>query len=80
MIRYVGRAAALSNRAMSVAAEPAPQISNDFEEEFHKNHIPISLFQRVFLGIGSAAVCIMDPTRPEMIACMGETTGIMDAG
>ncbi|KAI4471312.1 ubiquinone biosynthesis protein [Holotrichia oblita] len=76
-LRHVRRAATLINKAMSLSAQPEPQISNDFEEEFQKHHIPISLFQRVFLGIGSAAICIMDPTRPEMIACMGEATGDM---
>ncbi|GJQ71165.1 hypothetical protein Trydic_g1066 [Trypoxylus dichotomus] len=74
-VRYIRRVAALSHKTMSLAAQPEIQVSNDFEEEFNKHHIPINLFQKILLGIGSAVVCITDPTRPEMIACMGEATG-----
>ncbi|KRT86546.1 hypothetical protein AMK59_1219, partial [Oryctes borbonicus] len=74
-MRYLHRAAALTQKAIPLVAQPDIQVPNDFEEEFHKHHIPINLFQKMLLGIGSAAVCITDPTRPEMIACMGEATG-----
>ncbi|XP_022907883.2 ubiquinone biosynthesis protein COQ4 homolog, mitochondrial [Onthophagus taurus] len=60
-----------------LSTQISPQVLNDFEEDFNKHHIPTSTFQKLALGIGSAAVCIMNPRRPEMIACMGESTGYM---
>ncbi|XP_034255505.1 ubiquinone biosynthesis protein COQ4 homolog, mitochondrial [Thrips palmi] len=46
-----------------------------FDSVFASNHIPTSLFQRVFLSIGSAGISITDPSRGDMIATLGETTG-----
>lgn len=75
-LRIIQRTSALANKIIPLSTQqPKTQVSNDFEEEFNKHHISTSLFQKILLGLGSAAVCIMDPTRPEMIACMGEATG-----
>lgn len=57
----------------------ATTTTTDFEEEYQKHHIPINLFQRSLLTIGSAAVSIMDPHRGDMIACLGETTGKLNS-
>ncbi|KAF2899370.1 hypothetical protein ILUMI_06813 [Ignelater luminosus] len=46
-----------------------------FEDDFHKNHIPTNIFQKLALSVGSAAVSLLDPHRGDMIACLGETTG-----
>ena len=41
----------------------------------YPGHIPLSTLQRVLLGAGSAAVCMLRPHRGDMVAVMGETTG-----
>lgn len=46
-----------------------------FDSVFASNHIPTSLFQRTLLSIGSAGISIADPSRGDMIATLGETTG-----
>ncbi|KAK9877163.1 hypothetical protein WA026_016905 [Henosepilachna vigintioctopunctata] len=49
--------------------------NNPYEEDFRKHNIPISLFQRTLLSLGSASMSLLDPYRADMIACLGETTG-----
>lgn len=46
-----------------------------FEEDFLSSHIETTRFQKFLLAAGSAAVSLMDPTRADMIAVMGETAG-----
>ena len=46
-----------------------------FVEDYAKNHIDLSLLQRVLLTAGSATISITNPYRGDMIACLGETTG-----
>ena len=59
-----------------VLAPMTTQISApNFEEDFQKHFIPTNFFQKAALGIGSAAISILNPTRAELIAAMGETTG-----
>ncbi|CAG9856818.1 unnamed protein product [Phyllotreta striolata] len=50
-------------------------VESNFEEEYRKNHIETNLFQKALLSVGAAAASITDPTRADMIACLGETTG-----
>ncbi|XP_021939024.1 ubiquinone biosynthesis protein COQ4 homolog, mitochondrial isoform X2 [Zootermopsis nevadensis] len=55
-------------------------INNDFkrakfEEDFLSSHIETTGFQKFLLTVGSAAVSLLDPTRADMIAVMGETAG-----
>jgi hypothetical protein len=55
-------------------------INNDpnrtkFEEDFLSSHIETTGFQKFLLAVGSAAVSLLDPTRADMIAVMGETAG-----
>ncbi|XP_076352502.1 ubiquinone biosynthesis protein COQ4 homolog 2, mitochondrial-like isoform X2 [Tachypleus tridentatus] len=51
--------------------------SQDNEEILYPGHISTSLFQKVLLGVGSAVVALTNPHRGDMVAVMGETTGIV---
>lgn len=44
-------------------------------DDLYPGHIPTSLFQKVLLSVGSATMSLYDPTRDDMIATLGETTG-----
>ncbi|XP_063986584.1 ubiquinone biosynthesis protein COQ4 homolog, mitochondrial-like [Diachasmimorpha longicaudata] len=46
-----------------------------FVDDFTRNHVRLTNFQRAILACGSAAVSLVDPYRADMIACLGETTG-----
>ncbi|XP_065223910.1 ubiquinone biosynthesis protein COQ4 homolog, mitochondrial [Planococcus citri] len=54
---------------------PNPNVTFDFTDKFKTSHIRISPFQRVLLGAGSSIMSLIDPSRADMIAIMGETTG-----
>jgi ubiquinone biosynthesis protein COQ4 len=43
--------------------------------KLYPNHIPISNVQRGVYTVGSAVQALMDPTRGDMVAILGETTG-----
>ncbi|XP_022253599.1 ubiquinone biosynthesis protein COQ4 homolog, mitochondrial-like [Limulus polyphemus] len=47
------------------------------DEILYPGYIHTSLFQKVLLGVGSAAVALTNPHRGDMVAVMGETTGMM---
>lgn len=47
-----------------------------FTKEFNERKIEISQFQRALLAVGSSISAILDPRRHDMIACLGETTGV----
>lgn len=64
-----------SNVKVKAIANLSTNVESTFEEEYHKNHIQINLFQKTLLTVGAAAVSILDPYRGDMIACLGETTG-----
>lgn len=49
--------------------------TDEFTKEFLKNQIKLSGAQKVILSIGSSLASLLDPTRHDMIACLGETTG-----
>jgi len=44
-------------------------------QKLYANHIPISSLQRGVYTVGSAVTALMDPTRGDMVAVLGETTG-----
>uniref|UniRef100_R4G893 Ubiquinone biosynthesis protein COQ4 homolog, mitochondrial n=3 Tax=Rhodnius TaxID=13248 RepID=R4G893_RHOPR len=48
---------------------------SDFNIDFNNFHIPTSNFQKLLLTIGASTVSILDPSRGDMIATLGETTG-----
>uniref|UniRef100_A0A915J907 Ubiquinone biosynthesis protein COQ4 homolog, mitochondrial n=1 Tax=Romanomermis culicivorax TaxID=13658 RepID=A0A915J907_ROMCU len=39
----------------------------------YPHHIPTTFFQKSLLTVGSAITAILDPSRDDMVACMGET-------
>lgn len=47
-----------------------------FEEDFKKTHLETSRLQKLLLGVGSGLISISNPSRGDMIAVMGETTGL----
>lgn len=56
-------------------AESPKQEMDDFTREFLDKRIKITEFQRILLAAGSSITALLDPTRQDMIACLGETTG-----
>ncbi|KYN34968.1 UDP-sugar transporter UST74c [Trachymyrmex septentrionalis] len=44
-------------------------------EDYAKHHVSLSPLQRVLLTMGSATISLANPSRGDMIACLGETTG-----
>lgn len=46
-----------------------------FEDEWKRNYTPINVMQRAILSFGAAAISLVNPRRPELIATLGETTG-----
>ncbi|XP_067131787.1 ubiquinone biosynthesis protein COQ4 homolog, mitochondrial [Centruroides vittatus] len=50
---------------------------NTSQNTLYPEHIPTSIFQKVLLSIGSAAMAIADPYRDDMVAVLGETTGYL---
>nr|CAH7742861.1 unnamed protein product [Callosobruchus chinensis] len=48
----------------------------NFEDYYNQHHIPTNAFQKALLTAGSAAVCLLNPFRADMIACLGETSGV----
>jgi hypothetical protein len=49
---------------------------DSFTKEFNERKIVISDFQRALLAVGSSVSALLDPRRHDMIACLGETTGV----
>ncbi|VEN43024.1 unnamed protein product [Callosobruchus maculatus] len=52
------------------------QVIANFEDYYNQHHIQTNAFQKVLLTAGSAAVCLLNPFRADMIACLGETSGV----
>lgn len=50
---------------------------NKFESSssLYPEHIATTLFQKVFLSVGSSVMALYDPYRDDMVAVLGETTG-----
>lgn len=49
--------------------------SDSFDNVYAANHVPLSFVQRVLLSMGSAGISLSNPSRGDMIATLGETTG-----
>lgn len=52
------------------------QPNDEFTKEFLANRIAMSPFQKIFLTAGSSIAALLDPRRQDMIAALGETTGV----
>lgn len=50
-------------------------ITNNFVADYEASHIKTSAFQKLALSVGSSVVSLLDPSRGDMIAILGETTG-----
>lgn len=64
-------------RQISPLCTAAVEELQGFEKEFKSNRICVNPFQKAILAVGSAAMAIMDPRRGDMIATMGEVTGMV---
>eukprot|EP00117_Sycon_ciliatum_P022125 scpid86842/ scgid2598/ Ubiquinone biosynthesis protein COQ4 homolog, mitochondrial; Coenzyme Q biosynthesis protein 4 homolog len=54
----------------------AEQQTIDVEPLLYATHIPTSCPEKALLATGSAAMALYDPTRDDMVAALGETTGL----
>lgn len=77
---YNNTAAAQSDATSSEKNDDNTQTSTStgdtFTKEFMARRIQISDLQRTILAIGSSLSSIIDPRRHDMIAALGETTGV----
>lgn len=48
---------------------------SNFDKDYERTHVETTPFQKFLLGLGSGMVSISDPSRGDMIAAMGESTG-----
>ncbi|CAG2204964.1 COQ4 [Mytilus edulis] len=63
-----------SNTASEEEQEPDEERALQYDD-LYPGHIPTTLFQKVLLSAGSAAMSLYDPRRDDMISTLGETTG-----
>ncbi|KAM5146837.1 ubiquinone biosynthesis protein COQ4 homolog, mitochondrial isoform 2-T2 [Mantella aurantiaca] len=78
------RAAGLSkqfSQSLNIAAEGQEGDGNFSTDEppagiLYPNHIPTNTLQKLLLSAGSAVMSLYDPYRHDMIAVLGETTGV----
>ncbi|XP_063409180.1 ubiquinone biosynthesis protein COQ4 homolog, mitochondrial-like [Mytilus trossulus] len=63
-----------SNHAPEEEQEPDEERTLQYDD-LYPGHIPTTLFQKVLLSAGSAAMSLYDPRRDDMISTLGETTG-----
>jgi ubiquinone biosynthesis protein COQ4 len=54
-------------RTFSVLSRPPPN---------YPGHIPLTVPERVALGVGSALICFFNPRRADLIAACGEATAV----
>ncbi|XP_066586714.1 ubiquinone biosynthesis protein COQ4 homolog, mitochondrial-like [Prorops nasuta] len=47
-----------------------------FKDDYSQHYVPLSGIQRMALTLGAAAISLTNPYRGDMIACLGETTGL----
>lgn len=70
-------------RLLSTAVQPEPDVApvgpnataNSYYEDYKLAHIQTTLFQKIALSVGSSITSLVDPSRGDMIAVLGETTG-----
>ncbi|XP_062543628.1 ubiquinone biosynthesis protein COQ4 homolog, mitochondrial [Armigeres subalbatus] len=59
----------------STSTENTPPM-DDFTREFMKNQVKLTDLQKIILTAGSSIAALVNPRRHDMIACLGETTGV----
>lgn len=84
--RIIGYCKNLCMRSVTTSSSTGPHISGDSKESYSKDyemlydeHIPTSIIQKLLLTVGSSVMSIADPFRHDMIAVLGETTGVYAA-
>jgi len=50
-------------------------INNGFAADYRNQYIPTTCLQKVVLSVGASVVSLLDPTRGDMIAILGEASG-----
>lgn len=50
-------------------------MTGNFVADYEASHIQTSAFQKIALSVGSSVASLLDPSRGDMIAILGETTG-----
>ncbi|KAK2567136.1 Ubiquinone biosynthesis protein COQ4-like protein [Acropora cervicornis] len=65
--------AVISNTIHESSAE-SDVLGSNFQ--LYDSHIPTSILQKAVLTAGSAIMALYDPTRADMVATLGETTGL----
>ncbi|XP_055623050.1 uncharacterized protein LOC129766507 [Toxorhynchites rutilus septentrionalis] len=65
-----------SEKPTNESASAQASSEDGFTKDFLHNHIKLTDMQKVLLGVGSALAALIDPRRHDMIACLGETTGV----
>lgn len=73
LIRHIG---VNIHRLRTIGTTSGNTTVDEFTAEFLKNHIKVTDLQRIVLSIGSSIAALTDPRRHDMIACLGETTGV----
>ena len=48
---------------------------SNFHRDFEANKVEITTFQKMVLAFGSSVICLRNPRRADLIACLGEVTG-----
>lgn len=79
MLKLSARLTGRTCRQMATYIKESHDNSNqpdDFTKEFLANRIEMSPFQKIFLTAGSSIAALLDPHRGDMIAALGETTGV----
>lgn len=80
MLKLSARLTGRTCRQMATYIKESPdnlnQPNDEFTKEFLANRIEMSPFQKIFLSAGSSIAALLNPRRQDMIAALGETTGV----
>jgi len=77
---------AIASRShLSISASSSPTFDRTYRPsslfgtipKLYETHIPTNIFSKLLLTVGSSLVAMSDPSRDDMIATLGETTGFL---
>lgn len=71
-IYYQNYQSSLNSRYVNQALSGKENFVKDYKEA----HVKTNIFQKVLLGVGSGVISITSPSRGDMIAVLGEVTGL----
>lgn len=72
---YVNRKQIASVLCRRFATDNRKNAKENFAADYEACHIQTSAFQKLALSVGSSVISLLDPSRGDMIAILGETTG-----